>query len=617
MVYFLRPFLLIFIDVVRLRIGHVALMAVACAVVFFACAFFLSAPEVYAQLNNPNTETVATAAGISTTPLPIIIARIIRVILGILGIVLVILIIYAGVLYMSSGGDPTKTEKAIKVIRNAIIGLVIVMSSYGIASFILGRLSGAVRGTIAGGGAGGFTEPFSAALGTGIIQSHYPPRGAVNIPRNTRIMITFKEAMDPAGVILGFDDNPASTDLNTGNILVYETEAGDEAALEAADFIVTHTLDNKTFVLDPVPLLGNAQSDTNYTVELASEMRLQNGEVAFTGVARNGYRWAFEVSTEVDLTPPIVTSVVPAARTSPPYARNLAVEITFSEAMDPVAASGVYRPAENLLYGHIEVLASGATTTDQNVDGTFTLTNQYRTVVYTSDDACAQDPCGNTIFCLPASSFIEIEAHAATVGADAPQAVLFDASFDGLVDAAGNSLDGSGNGEALGSPQDDYTWGFNTSAEMDTRIPVIETIEPNLLEGNVPLDAPVLVTFSMEMLTSTLVNDFMQLLPDHVQELWFTVETQPGPDLEPVTEIQHAPLWPSTATASYNYYPVVSNGVRGINQMCMYPADGPTFSLGGPSATGSCATSAAPYCCDGIPSETTCVRASGTPIPNL
>lgn len=60
---------------------------------------------------------------------------IIRLLLGLTTIVLVSLNIYAGVMWMTAGGNEEQVEKAKTTLRNAAIGLVIVLSSYTITIF--------------------------------------------------------------------------------------------------------------------------------------------------------------------------------------------------------------------------------------------------------------------------------------------------------------------------------------------------------------------------------------------------------------------------------------------------------------------------------------------------
>ncbi|MDO8261286.1 MAG: pilin, partial [Candidatus Magasanikbacteria bacterium] len=89
-------------------------------------------------------------SGLGNTDVRIIIGNVIRVALGFLGVIAVIIILYGGWLYMTSQGDSTQIEKAKKVIISAVIGLVIVLSSFGIATFIMNRLYDAT-GSVGGG----------------------------------------------------------------------------------------------------------------------------------------------------------------------------------------------------------------------------------------------------------------------------------------------------------------------------------------------------------------------------------------------------------------------------------------------------------------------------------
>ena len=65
------------------------------------------------------------------------IATIIQVVLGLLGTIFVILMIYAGILWMTAGGNDTQVKKAQNIIQRAAIGLFIVVLAYAITYFIL------------------------------------------------------------------------------------------------------------------------------------------------------------------------------------------------------------------------------------------------------------------------------------------------------------------------------------------------------------------------------------------------------------------------------------------------------------------------------------------------
>jgi hypothetical protein len=86
---------------------------------------------------NTNLDKVQQASGLSQTDLPTLIGSYIRAFLGILGVFFVILIIYAGFLYLNSQGEAEKTKQAVGLIKNAVIGLVIIFAAYAISSFVI------------------------------------------------------------------------------------------------------------------------------------------------------------------------------------------------------------------------------------------------------------------------------------------------------------------------------------------------------------------------------------------------------------------------------------------------------------------------------------------------
>ena len=60
------------------------------------------------------------------------IGRIIRMILTFLGVIFLILMIYGGYIWMMARGNEQEVEKAKNIIKNALIGLVVVLAAYAI-----------------------------------------------------------------------------------------------------------------------------------------------------------------------------------------------------------------------------------------------------------------------------------------------------------------------------------------------------------------------------------------------------------------------------------------------------------------------------------------------------
>ena len=65
---------------------------------------------------------------------------IIQVMLGFLAIIVVILILYGGFVWMTAGGNEDKVATGKKIITAGIIGLLIILAAWGIASFVVGTI---------------------------------------------------------------------------------------------------------------------------------------------------------------------------------------------------------------------------------------------------------------------------------------------------------------------------------------------------------------------------------------------------------------------------------------------------------------------------------------------
>lgn len=73
--------------------------------------------------------------------------RIINIALSFLGILLVIFLLYAGFLWMTAAGDESKVEKAMSIIKNSIIGLVIIFAAWSITYFVIQKLDESTGGS--------------------------------------------------------------------------------------------------------------------------------------------------------------------------------------------------------------------------------------------------------------------------------------------------------------------------------------------------------------------------------------------------------------------------------------------------------------------------------------
>lgn len=546
----------------------------AMAIVGFFVVAILPASAQDAALNG--LQGVGDASGLGQQDIRVIIGNIVRIVLGLLGIVGVLVVIYGGFLWMTSQGDPTKIEKAKALLVNAGIGLVIVLSALSITQFILNALTNAT-GFGSGSGSGSSAEivdPFSSALGSGIIDAHYPGRNAQGVARNTAIVVTFREAIDPASIMDGFTgDTTVTLPLKSGSVLLFPTDGGASNALASEDIQVSVTSDSKSFVFDPTPYLGSATVDTGYTVQLSDNIRRADGSAAFVGAFAAGYTWRFTVSTVLDLTPPRVESVIPVASTT--NARNMLVQITYNEPINPISASGVAPGFTNV----------SARDTSSVIAGEWKLVNQFTSNEFIPTTACGTNSCGETIYCLPGNESMTVTAFAASLGSEPPAALL---PPNGVIDMAGNSLDGNGDGQATGPVTDSYAWGFSTSNAIVLAPPQVRTVTPSITPGmpaqNVAFDQPVRVLFD-SLLSLSSVNADALVLESPSGALWFTFKSAVMGYIDPINPTVSVPAHEVTVShgvfSNEQIYGLnIDSSLRSIYQNCFTPSRSPSCTGG-------------------------------------
>lgn len=539
-------------------------------------------------------------SGLATTDIRVLIGNIIRIFLGLLGTIAIVLVLYAGFLWMTAAGNEEKIEKAKKILTNAAIGLAIVLSAYAITSFIISRLlSSSSGGTVIDDGSGGTGGTGGrGSLGGGIVESHYPPLNTPppEISRNTKIIVTFKEPMRVSSIIndkgttVVTDDViiPDTIKLQKSINLVGKTASEREATWDNLQNLVTNmkaaaTPDGKTFVFAPQTFLGSPSESISYTMRLDEGIKKANGDAAF-GRFGKFYEWQFEVSTIIDSTPPTITSVIPLppATNTDKYARNIVVQINFSEAVDPTTVSGVISKNES------KIRVSAANTllgTSIVVNGTVAIANQYKTVEFVTDLECGENSCGGKVYCLPSDATITVRVPSAaltTTVDDGP--FTADIPYNGVVDLAGNALNGNGNGTAEGkgdppfnfaggsyvstnaSDKDDFMWVFNTNDTIDLTPPKIEALAPDPGKGNVLLDQSLRATFSKQLMSSTF-NPVNVLLEPTIN-YWTETENVAG---KTVGIIKHDRFEKNTP-----YTPTITAGVKDGFQNCYFPCAGLT-----------------------------------------
>jgi hypothetical protein len=66
---------------------------------------------------------------------------IIQVVLGFLGIIFVILVLYAGFIRMTAQGDAAKVKKSTDIITGAVVGLIIIFTSYIVTTYVIDKIT--------------------------------------------------------------------------------------------------------------------------------------------------------------------------------------------------------------------------------------------------------------------------------------------------------------------------------------------------------------------------------------------------------------------------------------------------------------------------------------------
>lgn len=101
-----------------------------------------AAIDLNTNLGNVGDSAYNTTGG-NPTDLLTIIGTIINVVLGLLGVIFLLFTVYAGFLWMTAAGNEEAVTKAREILKTTIIGLIITLAAYSIASFVVTQLSNA------------------------------------------------------------------------------------------------------------------------------------------------------------------------------------------------------------------------------------------------------------------------------------------------------------------------------------------------------------------------------------------------------------------------------------------------------------------------------------------
>ncbi|PLX25685.1 hypothetical protein C0580_01760 [Candidatus Parcubacteria bacterium] len=517
------------------------LFIVFLAVIFLLPQVGLAQGDIFGanQLQNTN---------LGTRTLYDTIVGVVNVLLGLLGIIAVGIMIYGGYTWMTSQGNPDKIDRAKKILVNGVIGLMIIVSSYAIANFVLNK---AFEATVSGGGGpgpGGYSS--GSGLGATVLDSHFPPNCAVNVARNTNIFVSFREDIDTSLFIVtsGCNNGAAaclSNNVTQAHIRVIDTDAG--TPISGSDIAVTvnDPAHPTHFELNPynnltgeAGLLGSPSEDTNYRVEL-NGLSTALAEPVFP---LGSYTWEFRVGTFVDNTPPEVTFVMPDGLANP-YVRNSVVQINFSEAVNPMHVTGIVDVSGGPPDLNLSISEAGG-----DVYGRYEIANQYRTVEFISSEPCGVNSCGFDIYCLP------------------PSATIDGLVMAGVRDMAGNLLESGGDPDVHGEvPADEYPWSFDTNNDIDLTPPYITYMDSGV---DINLTDPIYIVFSKSMSVTSINGSNMALYRNNIGDtnFSFAFDTTVLPnDTVQILHDEFLPLTDYTATSTSN--------IQDSAQNCWYPCN--------------------------------------------
>ena len=283
----------------------------------FVLGFFVVADAAFALDTGINE--VEANIDLGNTDPRVVIARIIQIALGFLGTIAVVLVIYAGFIWMTSEGQEEKVSKAKKTLSSAVIGLIIILSAFGITTFLLSRLMEAT-GVQSNSNSASYsnTNLGLGSMGACTVEAVYPEPGQIDVARNTSILISVKEELnletickDTSGDGLFCNCSGSVCDLIIPeNIRIFTSDAGDACEIDCSgnetDVSAVVSLDGLSFALMPTDYLGSSAQKTWYTVYLSNDIEKAEEGNLFDSCSADFMQWNFEVGTFLDLTPPQV-----------------------------------------------------------------------------------------------------------------------------------------------------------------------------------------------------------------------------------------------------------------------------------------------------------------------
>ena len=206
------------------RLKHLALGLLLTAGTICPVALPLGVSAQQADVQG-GLDVVGETTGLGSEDPRIIAARLIRTSITFLGVIAVVIVLYAGFVWMTAAGDEEKVTKAKKILISGGIGLMIILMSWSITTFVISSLLKAT-GTAGGGGGNGGSGGTGSGLGggtaTAFVVTRISPAGDIAI-RNAEVRVTFSKNVDPA--FLGSGDDAISVKNTATGVAVAGTRS--------------------------------------------------------------------------------------------------------------------------------------------------------------------------------------------------------------------------------------------------------------------------------------------------------------------------------------------------------------------------------------------------------
>ncbi len=239
----------------------------------------------------------ATEAGFSAeADIRVIIARIIRSVLTLMGVVLIGYITYGGFLWMTSGGQVEKIAKAKKTIINAIIGIVIIFSSWAITTFVINTLVGAVTGVEAEpgeeeppGGCPGCPPEYGDSF---VVEDYGCAQGELT-NMNVVVTVLFSQNVDPNSIEANFKIYKGDDEVEGVYTTGYHSVSFIPSS-ECADYPGEYCFD----------------ANTLYDIQIGAGLQSTGGDLIECGIAQ-ACSSSFTTGELVDLDDPAVSMTDP------------------------------------------------------------------------------------------------------------------------------------------------------------------------------------------------------------------------------------------------------------------------------------------------------------------